>query len=194
MQGKRRYSTRLNRRRRRESGLTLVELMVAIAILAITAMIAVPALVRDRVDARFKSFVRTMAHDLRRAHSAALSSKDSYQLVFTSGRYRIDSVATGSSGSVATKVSERQNPSGVVTADVLFITAMPGSSYAVPSGTMSNEKVLRLESTGSVTTETAPNTYTPTSATIFLKTTTGGYKSRVVIFSATCQTQVYEGW
>lgn len=179
---------------RRESGLTLVELMVAIAVLAITAMIAVPALNRDRIDARFRSFVKTMSHDLRRAHSAALSSRDSYQLVFSKDRYRIDSVTTSSSGTVATKVSERINPDGVITADVLLVSAMPGNSYSPPSGIMSGSKVLRLEATGGMTSETAPSTFTPTSASIFIKTATGGYKSRVVIFQATCQTQIYEGW
>ncbi len=177
-----------------ESGLTLVELMVAIAILAITAMIAVPALNRDNIDARFKAFVRTLAHDIRRAHTAALSSKDSYQLVFSKNRYRIESVTTSSSGTTATLVSLRENPSGVTTNDVLLITAVPGSSYSPPSGIMSGTKVIRLEATGGVTSETAPNTFTATSASIFLSTTHGGYQKRIVLYQATCQTQIHEGW
>ena len=168
--------------------------MVAIAILAVTAMIAVPALNRDNIEARFNSFVRTLSHDLRRAHTAALSSKDSYQLVFSKDRYRIESVTTSSSGTTASLVSLRENPSGVVTNDVLFLTAVPGGSYSAPGSIMGGTKVIRLESTGGVTAETAPNTFTATGASIFLSTTHGGYQSRVVIYQATCQTQIHEGW
>ncbi len=177
-----------------ESGLTLIELMIVVVILALTAMIAVPSFTRDRVESRFRGFVKILAHDLRRSHSAALGSKDSYQLVIDNNKYRIDSVTIASGSTTATMVSERQAPNGVVMTGVLATTAIPGVPYSAPSGPIGSPVALRLESTGGLAMETTPYTFTPTSATVFLKTTTGSVKARVVIYQATCQTQVYEGW
>jgi len=168
--------------------------MVVVAILAVTAMIAVPALTRDRVDARFDSFVKKLGHDIRRAHTEAMRSKDSYQIVVDNDRYRIDSVTVAAGSTTASKVADRIAPSGVRITGVLNTTAIPGISYTAPTGPMGSPVALRLESTGGLNVETSPYTFTPSSATVFLKTITGGYKARVVIYQATTQTQVYQGW
>ena len=70
----------------------------------------------------------------------------------------------------------------------------PGGPSYTPPSSMGTSVTLRMEATGGLAVETAPSSYAASSATIFFKTTHGGYKGRVVIFQATCQTQIYDGW
>lgn len=178
----------------RESGLTLVELMIVVAILAITATIAVPALTRDRISSRFNNFVHKLASDLNVAKTSALGSKDSYQLIMESDGYTIFTVTIAAGSETTSRASDKRQAAGVEISGILANTAVPGVSYSPPSGPLGSPVALRLQSTGGLMLETAPKTFTPSSASIFLKSATGGYKARVVIYQATSHVKVYKGW
>ena len=178
----------------RESGFTLTELMVVVAIITLMAMLAVPALTRDRQDARFFKFVRTFAFDVRRAHMEAISSKDHRQFTVTKDRYSI-SAATAvpkSSTRVLSLLANRLAPPDVVVAGIMPISTLPGKSYPAPSGVGFAQK-FRTLSTGGVQMEVG-SSFEDKSVTVFFKTVDNAWKARVVIFQATCHTTMYKSW
>lgn len=182
------------RRRRQQSGFSLIELMVVVAIIALMAMLAVPALTKDRQDARFYKFVSTFAFDVRRAHMEAISTKDHRQFTVSKDRYSI-SAATKvpkTSKYTLTLLANRLAPSDVVIAGIMPISTMPGTSYPTPSG-LGFAQNFRLQSTGGVQMEVASN-YEDKSVTVFFKTTDNAWKARVVIFQATTHTKMYKSW
>lgn len=178
---------------RASAGFTLTELMVVVTILALTAMIAVPALTRDRIEARFNGYLRTFAHDVRRAHMEAISTKDHYQFTVSSGGYSVSSVVVSSGSVTPSLLLTRAVPEGVTITGVLQTTALPGGSYSPPSS-MSGQVTFRLEATGGLSVEKSSTSFVPSSISVFFKSTQGGYKGRVVIYQTTCQTQVYDRW
>lgn len=186
----------MKRLRSNDRGITLIELMVVVTILAIVLILAVPAFTRDRLDAEFAKFVRTFAHDVRRAHQAALSSRDHRQILMSRDRYQIRSVTAATGGGIPTLELTRTAPPDVVISGVTAQTAEPGMSYTTPSGAMSGQRELRLEATGGLSVETSAGSgsFASSSATIFFQTLRGGYRARIVIYQATCHAKLYDQW
>jgi type IV fimbrial biogenesis protein FimT len=77
-------------------GFTLVELMVAIAILAILSLIAIPAFTAWLPDYRLKQAARDLYSNLQRARMGAIKANDSWGVYFDNsvkpGRYLIYSL------------------------------------------------------------------------------------------------------
>ena len=173
-----------------EFGFTLTELMVVVAIITLMAMLAVPALTKDRQDARFFKFVRTFAFDVRRAHMEAISSKDHRQFTVTKDRYAISAVTGGTK--LLTLLASRMAPPDVEIAGIIPDSSLPGTSYPVPSGVGAAQN-FRTLSTGGVQMEVGSN-FADKSVTVFFRTNDSAWKARVVIFQATCHTTIYKNW
>lgn len=174
----------------RESGFTLTELMVVVAIITIMAMLAVPALTKDRQDTRFYSFVKSFAFDVRRAHMEAISSKDHRQFAVDKDRYSISAVTGGTT--TLSLLANRLAPPDVQIAGIMPISTLPGTSYPAPTGIGFAQK-FRTLSTGGVQME-AGSSWDDKSVTVFFKTTDNAWKARVVIFQATCHSTMYKSW
>jgi prepilin-type N-terminal cleavage/methylation domain-containing protein len=178
-------------RRARQQGLTLIEVMVVVLILGLVAAIAVPALTKDRLDDALYSFTMKFAHDIRRAHMEAISSKDDLQIYLGRDNYRmfVLDVSTGT----PTEVSRRQAPNDVIIAGVLGTTAVPGTSYT-PPGVDPATRIIKMLATGGMQLGDTSNNFNTSAVTVFLKTLRSNYKSRVVVYPATTQARMYKGW
>jgi prepilin-type N-terminal cleavage/methylation domain-containing protein len=180
--------------RRREAGVTLIELMVGVIILSVLAAIALPAFTRDSLESRFWGYVNRFARDVQRCHTEAISSKEDRSLVLTAAdRYTINSIVVTSSGSTAALLNQRQAPGDVVSTGFLALAAVPWNTSYSSQPSFVASKELRFKATGSVATD-ASGTLTDSAATVFFKTTNDRIKARVVIFQATSLTKIYEGW
>ena len=167
--------------------------MVVVSIIALMALLAVPALTKDRVDARFYKFVRSFVFDVRRGHMEAISSRDHRQFVVARDRYSISAIIGAKGAETPSLLTTRLAPPGVEIAGVAPQTAMPGTSYPAP--TMPSSPRFRVLSTGGTQADvSATGTFTDSSFTVFFRTTDGAYKARVVIFQATCHTTMYKSW
>lgn len=193
---------RVNRKTRcrlaREGGLTLIELMVVVAIVAVMMMLAVPVFTKDRIESDFNAFVRTFAHDIRRSHAAAIGSRDDRQFLLFSDRYQINTLTRIAGASpVPNLLVNRQAPEGVVIAGVLATDSEPGTSYPRPSGsTFAGNYELRLEATGGFSHLASAGSGNPVSstATVFFRTLRGNHQARLVIYPATCHAKLYDQW
>ncbi|MEK6683277.1 MAG: GspH/FimT family pseudopilin [Nitrospirota bacterium] len=85
-----------------KKGVTLTELMVVLAIVMITAAIAIPAYVSDLPRQRAKAAAQGMHADLRLARSRAVANNTPYLVCFTSTSYQLVSAANCQAAGVTT--------------------------------------------------------------------------------------------
>lgn len=177
---------------KQELGLTLVELMATVAILALLAVVSIPALTRDTLESDFKSFTRKFTHDIRKAHAQAISTRDDITLVLRPEEYNIEAVEPATQTPAG--LARRQVPHDVRIVGIVRNTILPGDSPGSPDFTTGD--TLRLSSSGGlqVGSGTGQSNFSPSSVTVFFQTLTGGYRARVVIYQATCQARLYDGW
>lgn len=72
-----------------DTGFTLMELMVVIAIIAILSAIAVPNMISWRTDYKLKGAYENIRADLRLAQGRALRARAAVSVVFSSSQYDI---------------------------------------------------------------------------------------------------------
>lgn len=175
----------------RQQGLTLIEVMVVVLILGLVAVIAVPAFTKDRLDDALYGYTVKFAHDIRRAHMEAISSKDDIQIYLGRDNYRM--YVLDAATSTPTEVSRRQAPTDIIIAGVLGTTAVPGTSYT-PPGEDPTTRVIKMLATGGIELGDTSNNFNTSAVTVFLKSLRGDFKSRVVVYPATTHARMYKGW
>ncbi|MBK8480766.1 MAG: prepilin-type N-terminal cleavage/methylation domain-containing protein [Proteobacteria bacterium] len=176
----------------RAEGFTLVELLVALTIMAVLAALAIPAFSRDTSEADFKRTVRQIAQDLRRLHYEAISSREHRSLVIPSPgqRYSLNAVVPGTT-TMSLLRREILAPT-VIIAGVLERAATPGTSYT-PPGALPAE--VRFTGTADVQAE-AGSTSAPSdsAATVFIRTVDNHFHARIVVYQTTAYVRVYQSW
>ena len=183
------------------AGITLVELLVVLAIVALLAAVTTPTLTRDATRSDFRSYVRRVAEDLRRARYEALSSRED-RLVYVpdplGGRttHELQAVIPGQPAASPVLIKRPEEaPERIQIAGVISLAAEPGKTYT-PPGVLPAE----IRFTGLNTVEiglgasAASAPPVPSSATLFVQTNDGQHRARVVVFGTTAHVRVYDGW
>jgi type II secretion system protein H len=76
--------------RRRARGMTLIELVVAMSVIALMAAIGIPAFNGVIETRRLTGAVERVANDLRTAQARAVTTGSLHRLAFTGGQYRLE--------------------------------------------------------------------------------------------------------
>jgi type II secretory pathway pseudopilin PulG len=182
-------------------GITLVELMVVVAIVALIAAVVTPALTRDTAEADFRSYVRRVATDMRRARYEALSSREDRLVFFPApagGRttHELQAVIPGQPAASPVLIQKpQQAPERIRVAGVISQSAEPGKTYTPPGVLPAEIRFTGLNTVevglGASATSAPP---VPSSATVFVQTSDGRHRARVVVFGTTAHVRVYDGW
>lgn len=94
------------RRRAKQQGFTLIEMMVVMVIMSIIAAVAIPSFSSWREKQAVRNATQALLAQLKQARVLAVSENRSVSLAFTSTTYTFDADTTGSCGSCK---NERHN-------------------------------------------------------------------------------------
>jgi type IV fimbrial biogenesis protein FimT len=72
-----------------ESGFSLIELMIVVALIAITAALALPNLIGQRADAKLRGAVNNLKGDLNKARSLAIRDNANVVILFEADQYQV---------------------------------------------------------------------------------------------------------
>jgi type IV fimbrial biogenesis protein FimT len=89
------------------SGFSLIELMVVVAIIAITAAFALPNMIGKRADAKLRGAVNNLKGDLNVARSMAVRENANVVILFSANGYRVFVDNGASSGNWEREGDER---------------------------------------------------------------------------------------
>jgi prepilin-type N-terminal cleavage/methylation domain-containing protein len=178
----------------KQAGLTLVEMMVVLIIIAILAAVAVPSFSRDSVQADHERLARQLLQDIQMARHEAIAARDNRALLFSGKRYwQLVAVAPGST--VFARLRE-QTVAGEVEIAGFLLGAHTGSPN-IPVECSSVE--LRFSALGDVAAcgdalpcSTSPPE--PNALTIFLQSTDGRHRSRIAVYQSTGHPRLLQGW
>jgi prepilin-type N-terminal cleavage/methylation domain-containing protein len=179
---------------RGERGLTLIELLVVVAIVAILGSVAIVSFGRQDTDRRFQEAAQKLAQEVYAARMTAASARDDRVLLFPAGgtKYLVHTALAGASQLALEKTYEL--PTDITIAGVDLKTDIPGDATedapVLPA-------VVRFSGTSPVrASKGSSDGYPPNEnpATIYLKSGTGGYKGKIVIYRTTGYARYYDGW
>ena len=72
-----------------ESGFSLIELMVVVALIAITVAFALPNMIGQRADAKLQGAVNNLKGDLNKARTLAIRENANVVILFEADRYQV---------------------------------------------------------------------------------------------------------
>lgn len=128
---------------RRAAGFTMIEVMIVVVLLAITAAIAMP-MVGNRSDLKLAAAARTMVGDLQYAQNYAVATRQGIYVKFEANKYTLCK-KTGSTLVAITHPIDRGN--FVVQFNGKGSSALGGVTLAVPN--FSGDSILMFDSVGS---------------------------------------------
>lgn len=177
----------------REAGFTLTELLIVVTIIAVLAAIAVPALTKDDIEARYKKLVNLFLRDIQRAHMEAIASRTDRRIVVNGTSWTLQAV---DNSGTTTFLAQRQVPPDTWIAEVTNLGDTPWNAQSDPTNAAwGSSAELRFRGTGSFELAIpAGGTRNPTQATVYFGSKGKRYTSRTVIFPATAFAKLYEGW
>jgi prepilin-type N-terminal cleavage/methylation domain-containing protein len=169
-----------------QKGFTLIEIAIALGIVSIVAMLAVPSFISIMPRLQLNSNTVTMANEIALARASAIAKSGEYGVRFNpaSNSYSLGVfVYDGGAGtwdfsSFATSSTSR---------NVDFYKAVTWDPAPSPDGTETNASMLALRAVGSIGTRLPANDpgFVPLDFDqawrLYLKTTDGAYHKRVVL-------------
>jgi prepilin-type N-terminal cleavage/methylation domain-containing protein len=128
----------MDRKRRREGGYTILELMIVVVIIAIVSAIAAPRFTRDRVTQDGREFVNELTRDLQRSRIEAISTRMPIYVFVFSDRVEIRSAKPGATLVAPVVAPTTADPilriirakRRIVTYDVTNSTAAPSAALS----------------------------------------------------------------
>ncbi len=131
-------------------GFSLIELMIAIAILAITASFALPAYLTWRDDSKAKGAAAAMRADFERAKHRAIRDNINVRVVFAADSYQTHTDLNGNDVMDADDelIAQKTMPPGVSLTQNFSDSDMSFSSRGIPAGGLSDAGTVTLLSPG----------------------------------------------
>jgi prepilin-type N-terminal cleavage/methylation domain-containing protein len=177
-----------------QAGVTLVEIMVVVAMIAILIAVALPALTRDDSGMQITKYSNEFARDVQRARMEAISSRQDRAIWMTASSYQLGSLM----GSTFSVIYQRRAPVKVQITDVKKIQAVAWAGYTpgtVATAPISGTMKIRFLATGGIMVDTSgTGTETSDPVSVFFRTVNGERKARLVIYRTTSNSKLYEDW
>ena len=146
------YDLRMNgkytlKRNSKARGFTIVELIIAMVVLAILIMIAIPSFQRLAINGNLKTAARDLIADFNALRQKAMAENQQYDLTFNANNTYTVSPASGLPNGVKSPAS--------IASDIQITNAAPGSLSFYTRGTLSQAgNVVLSNSRGSTATIT----------------------------------------
>ena len=159
--------------------------------------IALPAMTKDDIEARYKKLVNLFLRDIQRAHMEAIASRTDRRIVVSGTSWTLEAIDRSGT---TTFLAQRQVPVDTWIASVAKVghtpwLASPPSAPANAAWGSSAE--LRFRGIGTFEVAIPPTTggtLGTSQATVYFGSRGKRYTSRVVLFPATSFAKLYEGW
>ena len=134
-------------------GFTLIELVIAVAILGIAASLAVPAYLSWQDDSRAKGAAASMRADFERARMRAIRENANVRVAFNTDSYMVHTDQNGDNALDADEVMvlQRTLPAGVTLMNNFSDDDMSFSSRGIPAAGLSDAGTVTMNSAGGST-------------------------------------------
>lgn len=131
-------------------GFSLIELVIVIAIIAITASFTVPAYLTWRDDSKARGAAASMRADFERAKYRAIRENSNVRVAFTSNSYmaHTDLNSDGVLDADETVLTQASLPPGVTLSNNFGGDEMSFSSRGIPAGGLSDAGTVVMRSPG----------------------------------------------